>query len=107
MTPITTPKLAVKYAHSVATPMGLLLGLTIHLDKHLRPLPLGVGRDGASASVIEVVCRDGSCIPSTELIEDVTLIKTLWSKQGKELTDVIVIGDDGFYSFSEERTFRK
>ena len=68
-------------------------------------LPFGIAQTQPSHSVIMVKSRDGKCLPSPRLIEEVYHARLLWAKQGKSVTDVIIIGEDGFFSFSEEKTF--
>ena len=96
--PILTPRQAVDYAY-IAMPKAN--PAIIHLDKVGNPVPFGTDY----YSVIIVKTRFGSCTPTENDITKVVGCRNILRDNELYLTDYIIIGEDGFYSFAEEKSF--
>jgi len=95
---IKTPRQAVDYVY-IAMPKAN--PAIIHLDNVGNPVPFGTDY----SSVIIVKKRFGSCTPTENDILKAVGSRNILRENKVLLTDYIIIGDDGFYSFAEEKPF--
>lgn len=103
---ITTPRDAVKYAQSTAYPKYSAYPRIIHLNKDGYPMDgLPLQSQDACAAVIIVRKRNGDCNPTSHDIQKAYDSRKVIVGQGISFVDNIIIGDNGFYSFAEEKLY--
>ena len=95
---ITTAKRAVDYVRS-AMLNDRYYTRVIHMDHNNNPLPFNVEFSRA----IVVTDRKGKCSPSPRDFISCEGYRSMLKVYDATLVDYIIIGDDGFYSFADEK----
>ena len=105
METITTPKQAVQYAQSSAYKPTCVYPRIIHLQgtTPVDGLPQQLAHD--YDAVIIVRKKVGDCTPTPHDLQTASDCHKVLAGQGIQFLDNIIVGDNGIYSFAEERVY--